>query len=416
MAVLPFRVVAPGTDEVQAAVLAVAHDAGEEGVRKASIATLGPLGLEETSIRLARVAYAPDAPARREQARALLDEAWQAYFNLDVAIAKAKLTEASGRLQHSPQMPEDLALLSDLRLLAGLMALASDPKAAQPFFDSVVRLTPARTLDPKQFPPHAIAALAAAKQRLEITPVTTFTVETNEGSWISIDGLVRGQANAGGILTMDRLPAGEHFYRVEKAFLQPRWAPIDIPPAAVHTVKVSLDPVSAQQMSDAVVARTSGAKSRAEVSTSLARLLAADRVLLVAISSDGPRRYSVEAWWGAGDGSASAPVAREIDAEPAAFREQLTDLARDVLAAPALGTPHPEHQVATAALARDVSLLASRLNDSTLKPPPPVWWKRRTVQLGVAAVIAAGAIGYGGYVVAQPGSVDYRASFEGDEW
>lgn len=408
MAAFPFRRGAPGAVAVASPapepILPVMQAAMEEGVREALRAktlstSLTVVESEQASVRLSRVAYAPEAARIREVARTKIAEAYDAYFTLDLPRARRALADASGALERSPQMPEDLALLSDVSLLTGIIALNSDPRNANDAFDLVLRLTPDRTLDPNRFPPYAVSALKAAKERFDLLPTTQVNVETDPAdAWIALDGASRGRTP----LTLDRLPTGAHFYRVEKAQLKPLFGRIEFHAGVVEPLSLHLEPVRETDLEAPIAAAENAAPAAPGVA--LARLLSLDRVFLGGVALDGPRRYSVTVWWADASGKNSWPLTRSVSAEPSEFAREVVAMVREVAALSPSDSREP--LVDGNALARDVSRLAAGSIKGTLAPPPPEWYRRRGVIAGAAGGVFLTLLITVIAVSAQPGKVN----------
>jgi len=403
---LPYRVDAPadpGAGMPSEAVVAAAGGAIEEGIR---LHGLEAVSADEVSLRLARVAFSPDAIELREIARAKLDAAYQSYFNLDLTSAAADLDEAANALARASQMPEDLALLSDLKLLAGMIALASKPDAAARDFDTVVRLTPGRKLDVLKFPPHVIAALVDAEERFRLTPVTQVNVETTPVDVrVAIDGLVRGRTP----LSLGRIATGEHYYRLEKAGFAPQFGRVVLSGGTLETIRVHLDVAAAADLGKpvAALAKVESGKTSAE----LVRVFNADKIVLAKVSRAGARKFRVTTWWITATESGGA-VTAEVSAEPALFVKGLVAKTREALSSPATSSPE---SFDVDALARDQGLAAAGRAGGPLDPPPPPWYRRWQLYAG-----AAGAAILGGLVLiardqAQPGSVDYNVTVQDED-
>lgn len=374
----------------------------QEGIRVSAQGTA--IDADEFAIRLARAAYSPEAPADRAIAREKLEAAYEAYFGLDLARAQRLLREASGALERTPQTPDDLALLSDLRLLEGIIALGSDPAAAREKFEVVARLTPGRTLDPRRFPPHVANALREAEERLRQTPVAQLNVEGTPGEvWFSLDGVVRGRTP----LSLDRIAAGEHYYRLERAGLQPKYGRIELQEGTVEVLRQFLPVVTVAELEAPVEAMLAATDDRGSAGAGLARMLAADRVVLASIAMDGARHYQVEMWWAAPDGTACEPLWRTVPGEPSEFSSRIAAMAREVVARDAVAPvgglrPNPQE------VARDLALVGARRAARELTPPPPAWWRRKDVLIGTGAVLFLGSAGFFLREAAKPGKVDYK--------
>ena len=406
MVALTYRVDAsadPGAGMPNEAVVAAAGGAVEEGIR---LQGLESVSADEVSLRLARVAYSPDALELRAIARAKLDAAYQSYFNLDLPSAGAALEEAANALARASQMPEDLALLSDLKLLSGMIALASKPDAAVRDFDTVVRLTPGRKLDTLKFPPHVIAALADAEERFRLTPVTQVNVETTPADVrVAIDGIVRGRTP----LSLGRIATGDHYYRLEKAGFAPQFGRVVLAGGTLETVRVHLEVASAADLGKpvAALAKLEPGKIPAE----LLRVFNADKIVLAKVSKAGSRKFHVTLWWITATESGTA-VSGDLSAEPALFAKQLVAKTREALQSQPTTTPE---SFDVESLARDQGLAAAGRAGGLLDPPPPPWYRRWQVYAG-----AAGAAILGGLVLiardqAQPGNVDYSVTVQDEE-
>lgn len=404
---MPYRVDAPddpGAGMPGDAVIAVAGGAIEEGIRAHGLAAVSA---NEISLRLARVAYSPDAGELRTLARAKLDAAYQGYFNMDLAAAGADLDEAANALARASQMPEDLALLSDLKLLSGMIKLASTPDEAARDFDTVVRLTPARTLDSLKFPPHAITALAAAEERFRLTPVTQVNVETTPSDVrVAIDGVVEGRTP----LSLDRIATGEHYYRLEKAGYAPQFGRVVLGGGKIETLRVHLEIAAAAELGAPIAALAKlDPSAHAE---QLVRLMNADKVVLARVSKKGPRKFHVVVWWVTAT-EAGTPVIADLSAEPSDFVKGLVAKTREALASPVSSSPEP---IAIASLARDQGLAAAGRAGGRLDPPPPAWYRRWQVYAGAAGAAILGGLALIARDNAQPGTVDYKVSVQdGDE-
>lgn len=409
--ILPYR--SPGVPGVRGAgrlppsgVLVAAQGAIEEGVRTAPGGPFDAFDAAETAVRLARIAYSPNADADRKVAREKLMEAYDAWFALEVPRARRLVEEASGALERTPQTPQDLALLSDLRLLAGMIELSTDAAASRRHFDSVVRLTPGRKLDPRTFPPHVATALAQAEDRLRQTPVAQLNVETTpDGVALAIDGVDIGRTPR----SLDRIAAGEHFYRLEREGLQPKYGRIELEAGDNPPLRQFLPVATADELAAPVRAAVAENRTRPQAGAALATLFGAERVLVASIAADGPRRYSVEMWWADAKGDASTPVARSISAEPAELARGLIALTHAALTA-APGDRATPVTVDAAALAGDVGMLAAGRADLVLKPPPTIWYRRKTAWAAAAGVIALGAFAFVAREAAKPGKVDYNVT------
>lgn len=411
LVILPYR--SPGVPGVRAAgrlppsgVLVAAQGAIEEGVRTAPGGPFNGCGAPEMAVRLARVAYSPNADADRKVASEKLMEAYDAWFALEVPRARRLVEEASGALERTPQTPKDLALLSDLRLLAGMIELSTDAAASRRHFDSVVRLTPGRKLDPRTFPPHVAAALAQAEDRLRQTPVAQLNVETTPvGVALAIDGVDVGRTPQ----SLDRIAAGEHFYRLEREGLQPKYGRIELEAGDNPPLRQFLPVATASELAAPVRAAIAENRSRSKAGGALAKLFAAERVLVASIAADGPRRYFVEMWWADAQGNASAPVAQSLPAEPAELARGLLAMTHAALAA-APADPATPVTVDAEALAGDIGMLAAGRADLVLSAPPPVWYRRKTVWAATAGVIGLSAFAFVAREAAKPGKVDYNVT------
>lgn len=398
---MPYRIDAPGdpgSGLPPEAVVSVAAGAIEEGIRQASMAAVSA---DETSVRLARVAYSPDAGELRSLARAKLDAAYASYFNLDLAAAGADLDEAANALARATQTPDDLALLSDLKLLSGMIKLAKKPEDAARDFDTVVRLTPGRKLDPLKFPPHAVSALADAEERFRLTPVTQVNVETTPPDVrVAIDGIVRGRTP----LSLDRIAVGEHFYRLEKPGYAPQFGRVVLSGGTIETVRVHLEVATAAELGAPIAAleKSELPKRRAE----LVRLMDAERIVLAKIHRAGPRDFGVTLWWVTAT-EAGAPVTAKLSAEPSVFAKKLAETTKLALAAAAIATPETFD---AAGLARDQGLAAAGRASGPLEAPPPIWYRRWQTYAVAAGVVVVTGLGFIARENAKPGEVDYKVT------
>lgn len=410
MVALPYRSVPAGAKgtvrPAPAAVLTAAQAAIEEGVREAGG---NPVSGEDSAIRLARVAYSPDAAADRRSAREKLDAANDAYFGFDLPTARRELEEASNAAARTPQSPEDLQLLSDLLLLKGMIALSSDAAAARDDFDLVVRLTPDKKLDARRYPPHVISAFAAALDRRRNTPVAQVNFESDPpDAIVAIDGELRGRTP----LSLDRIEAGQHFYRIEKEGEQPLYGPLRLDPGENPAVWKKLEKADPSALTAPIVSIVTKSADRGQAGPALAALYGADRVVVAAIEPDGPRRYVVEMWWSEPGGATSAPAVKVLPAEPAELTKGLVALTVAVMGAPAFaapagGPPAAVRPLDGPALAGDLGLLATGGAGGKLDPPPKAIYQRWEFRAGLGAAAVFSFLAFAGYENSLPGRVNY---------
>lgn len=411
--VLPFRSAPPGAtgttvgtaaDPVLPFLEAAMQKGAEAAIRSKVVGSaLTLVDADEASVRLARATYDPEAAERRTRVRRRIDDAYDEYFALDLPGARRNLAEASGAMERSPQTAADLSILSDIKLLEGIIALSSDPKSADQDFDLLLRLDRTRTLDPKRFPPYAVSALAQAKERFDLLPTTQVNVESDPGdAWISIDGVTVGRTPR----TLDRIPTGEHFYRLEKAGMKPLFGRIEFRGGLVEPLSVHLEPTRFFDLQQQILLGQRdhpGAPGAA-----LAHLYSADRVVLATVAPDGPRKFALAMWWADDHGRCSWPIRRSISGEPVEFAREAALLTRDALASPAGESREPVVDID--ALSRDVALVAAGSITAPLKPPPRIWYRKNSVRWGVAGGVLLGLLTAVAISSAQPGQVDYNVT------
>jgi hypothetical protein len=239
--------------------------------------------IEPAALALARAALADGAVPRAtlvrfRQVREQVEDAWQAYLQVQVEFAASRLATARTAAEELLALPGGAELYADagLRLGAVLLQLGRRAEAA-PVLALARALDPARPISTREFAPDVLEAIEAGQANPPLRRAVRVVV-TPAGAAVAIDGHPVGVAP----IALE-LPRGQHVVVARASGFRPAAQAVAVDDAT-STLELSLEP---DELAAAVAAPPPaglGARASAAVVDAALRFGELDEIVLAAVA------------------------------------------------------------------------------------------------------------------------------------